>query len=319
MAREPQGLAAMRSSFDTEPVRTPAADPAAIERSLAAAFDATPAGMALTDLSGRLLRVNDGFCDLLGYDRETLQGGMSLRDVSHPDDETPDRTDRRSSIESGGHAYRVEKRFIRADGKVIWAVASVTVMCDEQGEPVHLLGLVQEITESKRLQADLTRLALQDPLTGLANRTLLDDRLRVALARAGRHGSLTGVLFLDLDGFKAINDEHGHHVGDELLRAVARRLRAVLRPADVVARLGGDEFVAICEELSGLEEAHAIASRVEVAIADPIDTDAGPLTVCASVGLALAEGSRDADADELIRRADEAMYRAKNAGAAASA
>jgi diguanylate cyclase (GGDEF)-like protein len=205
------------------------------------------------------------------------------------------------------------KRYIRPHGEIVWAVANVSVLRDEAGEPIHLLGMVQEITESKRIQANLRRLALQDPLTGLANRTLLDDRLRVALARAGRHGSLTGVLFLDLDGFKAINDEHGHHVGDQLLKAVAGRLRAVLRPADVVARLGGDEFVAICEEIAGLEEAHAIASRVEVAIAEPIPTDAGPIRVYASVGLALAEGPREADADDLIRRADEAMYRAKNA------
>jgi diguanylate cyclase (GGDEF)-like protein/PAS domain S-box-containing protein len=309
----------MRRRPSPEPPRAPARSPQeiAVERSLGAAFDAAAMGMALTDLNGRFLRVNDGFCDLLGYDRDVLSDGMTLSDVTHPDDESPGRADRRAAIEHGVSSYRIEKRYIRADGEVIWAVANVTVMRDDDGDPIHLLGLVQEITESKRLQADLRRLALQDPLTGLANRTLLDDRLRVALARAGRHGSLTGVLFLDLDGFKAINDEHGHHVGDELLKAVARRLRSVLRPADVVARLGGDEFVAICEEIAGLEEAHAIASRVEVAIAEPIATDAGPLNVYASVGLALAEGSRDADADDLIRRADEAMYRAKHAGAAA--
>jgi diguanylate cyclase (GGDEF)-like protein/PAS domain S-box-containing protein len=301
----------MHGAYDT-PAAT---DAATIERSLGAVFDASAVGMALTDLDGRFLRVNDGFCDLLGYDRGTLTAGMALSDVTHPDDESPDRADRRATFDDdGADGYRVEKRYIHADGGIVWAVANVTVMRDDEGRPVHLLGLVQETTESKRLQADLARRALEDPLTGLANRTLLDDRLRVALARAGRHGSLTGVLFLDLDGFKAINDRHGHHVGDELLKAVAERLRAVLRPADVVARLGGDEFVAICEELAGLEEAHAIASRVEVAIAAPVETAAGPLVVHASVGLALAEAARDADAGELIRRADEAMYRAKHAG-----
>jgi len=307
----------MRRRPSHEPPRARArfSGDAAIERSIAATFDAAAMGMALTDLDGRFLRVNDGFCDLLGYERDDLLDGRTLAEVTHPDDESPSRPDRRAAIEAGAEAYRVEKRFIRADGEIIWAVANVTVIRDEQGKPIHLLGLVQEITESKRIQANLRRLALHDPLTGLANRTLLDDRLRVALARAGRHGSLTGVLFLDLDGFKAINDEHGHHVGDELLKAIAGRLRAVLRPADVVARLGGDEFVAICEEIAGLEEAHAIASRVEVAISEPVPTDAGLLTVHASVGLALAEGSRSADADELIRRADEAMYRAKHAGA----
>ena len=288
--------------------------PAAIDTSIAAVFDATGAGMVLADLDGRFLRVNDGFCDLLGHAREDLVAGMRLSDVTHPDDESPDDPDRRAAIEGGIDEYRVEKRFIRADGEVVWAVANVTVMRDDHGAPIHLLGLVQETTESKQLQAELARRALEDPLTGLANRTLLYDRLRVALARAGRHGSLTVVLFLDLDGFKAVNDRHGHHVGDEILMAVAGRLRSVVRPADVVARLGGDEFVTICEEIASVEEAHAIASRVEVAIAAPVETEAGPLTVHASVGLALAESSQRLQGHDLIRRADEAMYRAKQAG-----
>ena len=308
----PSAAATMIRALHTS---APATDPAAVERSLRAVFDASGVGMALTDLDGRFLRVNNGFCDLLGYGREDLVGGMRLSEVTHPDDPSPDDPDRQASFRDGIDGYKVEKRFIHAGGGIVWAVANVTVMRDEAGEPIHLLGLVQETTESKLLQADLTRRALEDPLTGLANRTLLDDRLRVALARADRHGSLTGVLFLDLAGFKAINDLHGHHVGDELLKAIADRLRTVLRPADLVARLGGDEFVAICEELGGLEEAHAIASRVEVAIAAPISTDAGPLVVHASVGLALAEGTRGADPRELIRRADEAMYRAKHAHA----
>ena len=304
----------MSPSLHADPAR--AVDPAAIDRSLGLAFDAAGVGMALTDLDGRFLRVNDGFCDLLGYSRDTLTAGMALSDITHPDDPPPARADRRAAIRAGASdSYRVEKRYLHADGGIVWGVANVTVMRDEDGTPIHLLGLVQETTESKRLQADLARLALHDPLTGLANRTLLDDRLRTAIARAGRHGSLTGVLFLDLDGFKGINDSHGHRVGDEILTTVAARLRAVLRPADVVARLGGDEFVAVCEELADVQEAHAIASRVEVAISAPIQTAAGPLTVHASVGLALAEGPQDADADDLIRRADEAMYRAKHAGA----
>ena len=295
------------------------ADPAAIERSAGLVFDAAGVAMALTDLEGRFLRINDGFCDLLGYSREDLTGGMSLGDITHPDDESPDRPDRQAAIRAGvSDSYRVEKRYLHADGGIVWGVAHVSVIRDETGAPVHLLGLVQETTESKRLQADLARLALHDPLTGLANRTLLDDRLRTALARAGRRGALTGVLFLDLDGFKAINDCHGHRVGDEILTAVAGRLRAVLRPADVVSRLGGDEFVAVCEDLADLQEAHAIASRVEVAIAAPIETSAGEVTVHASVGLALAEGTQDSDADDVIRRADEAMYRAKAAGSQAA-
>jgi diguanylate cyclase (GGDEF)-like protein/PAS domain S-box-containing protein len=293
-----------------------AEDADAIEQSIAGTFDAAAAGLALSDLDGGLLRVNDGFCQLLGYAPGELLG-RRLSDFTHPDDDTPDRPERRQVIDAGADAYRVEKRYIRADGEVIWAVATVTVMRDDDGRPRHLLGLVQEVTESKRIQADLARLALHDPLTGLANRLLLDDRLRVALARAGRHGSLTGVLYLDLDGFKAVNDRHGHSVGDEVLRAVADRLSAVVRPADVVARVGGDEFVVVCEELDGPDEGELIAARVGAAIGKTAVTSAGPLRVIASIGLALAEGASGADADELIRRADEAMYLAKQAGSGA--
>jgi diguanylate cyclase (GGDEF)-like protein/PAS domain S-box-containing protein len=291
------------------------AEAASIERSVAAAFDVAAIGMAITDLEGFFLRVNEPYCRMLGYDEAHLTNGMRIADVTHPDDDSPDRADRRGAIEGGAPGYRIEKRYIRADGEVIWAVANVTVIRDEAGEPLHLLGLAFESTEFKLLQADLARLALHDPLTGLANRSLLDDRLRVALARADRLGTLTGVLFVDLDGFKGVNDRYGHHVGDLVLKAVAARLRAVLRPADVVARLGGDEFVAVCEELAGKDEANAIVERVATAVAEPVATENGPLTVRGSVGLALAEGGAGTHGDDLIRRADEAMYRAKQPGA----
>ena len=291
-----------------------AGERAAIDRSVAAAFDCTGVGMVLTDLDGRFLRVNDAYCELIGYDGDELVAGMRLTDVTHADDVSS----LDAVLDALRDGYRIEKRYRCADGDVVWVVADVSVVRDAEGAPIHLLGLVQEITEAKRIQADLARLAMQDPLTGLANRTLLDQRLRAALARAGRHGSLTGVVFLDLDDFKAINDRHGHTVGDEILKAVAARVRAVLRPEDVVARVGGDEFVAVCEELGGVEEAHTIASRVEVAIAVPIDTRVGPLRIDSSVGLSLAEGSTGGGADDLIRRADEAMYRAKQAGSRAA-
>src|SRR5687768_12280872 len=132
----------------THSPETAPADAAAIDRSVAAAFDAAAVGMALTDLDGRFLRVNDGFCSLLGYEREELLDGMALADVTHPDDESPDRSDRRAAIEAGTGNYRIEKRYIRSDGEVVWAAATVTVIRDDEGEPVHLLGLVQEITAS---------------------------------------------------------------------------------------------------------------------------------------------------------------------------
>jgi diguanylate cyclase (GGDEF)-like protein/PAS domain S-box-containing protein len=156
--------------------------------------------------------------------------------------------------------------------------------------------------------------ALHDPLTGLANRTLLYDRLRHALAQSEREHGQTGVLFLDLDNFKQINDEHGHRVGDELLAALGDRLRAVVRPADTVARIGGDEFVVIYEHADEAG-ALALADRLETAISEPVTLGGVERRLSASIGIAIGHG----EADELIRAADAAVYRAKAAGGARAA
>jgi diguanylate cyclase (GGDEF)-like protein/PAS domain S-box-containing protein len=156
--------------------------------------------------------------------------------------------------------------------------------------------------------------ALHDPLTGLANRTLLYDRLHHALAQSEREHGQTGVLFLDLDNFKQINDEHGHRVGDELLAALGDRLRAVVRPADTVARIGGDEFVVIYEHADEAG-ALALADRLETAISEPVTVSGVERRLSASIGIAIGHG----EADELIRAADAAVYRAKAAGGARAA
>jgi diguanylate cyclase (GGDEF)-like protein/PAS domain S-box-containing protein len=153
--------------------------------------------------------------------------------------------------------------------------------------------------------------ALHDPLTGLANRTLLYDRLHHALAQSEREHERTGVLFLDLDNFKQINDEHGHRFGDELLAALGDRLRGVVRPADTVARVGGDEFVVIYEHADDAG-ALALADRLETAISAPIEIGGIHFRLSASIGIAIGDG----DAEELIRAADAAVYRAKAAGGA---
>jgi diguanylate cyclase (GGDEF)-like protein/PAS domain S-box-containing protein len=156
--------------------------------------------------------------------------------------------------------------------------------------------------------------ALHDPLTGLANRTLLYDRLHHALAQSEREHGQTGVLFVDLDNFKQINDEHGHRVGDELLAALGDRLRAAVRPADTVARIGGDEFVVIYEHADEAG-ALALADRLETAISEPVTLGGVERRLSASIGIAIGHG----EADELIRAADAAVYRAKAAGGARAA
>ena len=172
---------------------------------------------------------------------------------------------------------------------------------------------IRYAVERKALEMQTAHKALHDPLTGLPNRDLFQDRLKHAVTRAKRHDSLIGVMFLDLDGFKPINDTLGHDVGDKLLVALARRLEDGLRGSDTPARFGGDEFVVLCEDVADEQHVIAIAERLQRAIAEPFRIDEHELNVTSSMGIVVSDG-REQGAGELIRNADEAMYRAKRQG-----
>jgi diguanylate cyclase (GGDEF)-like protein len=169
------------------------------------------------------------------------------------------------------------------------------------------------VVERLRAQEQIAHQALHDVLTGLPNRVLFRDRLELALARAGRHGSVVAVLFLDLDRFKVVNDSLGHSVGDELLKDLSHRLEATLRAGDTLARFGGDEFVVLCEDLADGAESVRVAERVKQALLSPFILEREEYVVTASIGVALAKDG-DRDADGLVRDADIAMYRAKERG-----
>jgi diguanylate cyclase (GGDEF)-like protein len=173
----------------------------------------------------------------------------------------------------------------------------------------------QDILGRLRAEDALTHMALHDPLTGLANRSMFTERLTQALARTERHAGAVGVLFLDLDRFKVINDSLGHEAGDRVLEAVADRLRSVLRPEDTASRFGGDEFVILCEDLVDELEAVTIAERIGAAITEPIALQTGEIVITTSIGISLSKGLADRP-EELIRDADAAVYRAKERGRA---
>jgi diguanylate cyclase (GGDEF)-like protein/PAS domain S-box-containing protein len=173
--------------------------------------------------------------------------------------------------------------------------------------------IARDVRERKAFEAHLAEQALRDPLTGVANRTLLVDRITSTQSRASRRPASAALLFLDLDRFKVINDRYGHAAGDEVLRVVAKRLAALVRPADTIARLGGDEFVVLCEDIDGVAGAELIATRIAVALQSPVLVSGSDVVVSASIGIAVVDDPT-LDADTLLRDADAAMYQAKEHG-----
>ena len=277
-------------------------------------LDATPAAIVVVNMTGSIVVVNHAFERLTGFDRGDLIGTQI---------ETLLPSDRRR-----GHAER--RRSFLADPQARSMGAGLGVVCRRKhGAPfdaevdlgplptsdgVFVVCTVRDETARKQTEAILTHRALHDPLTGLANRILLVDRLDQAVRRAGRSDGTIAVLFIDVDQFKQINDSFGHATGDEVLTAIAHRLAAGVRPEDTVARIGGDEFVVVAEDIGGEEGAIDLAARLisEVAVPLPPPDGGPPLRIGVSAGVVVAR--RGDDGTTLLGLADEALYRAKRLG-----
>jgi diguanylate cyclase (GGDEF)-like protein/PAS domain S-box-containing protein len=275
------------------------------------AFDDSRVGMALVSTTGRFERVNQTMCEITGYPQEELRG-KTFGEITHPDDIEADLEALRELVEGERNGYRTEKRYIHAEGHTVWISLNVSPIYDGEGALSYMIAQVEDISDRKESEERLTRQALHDSLTGLPNRTLFSDRVRMASARRSVRGF--AIVYLDLDGFKLVNDTLGHAAGDQVLIEVARRLEPLLRVGDTLARLGGDEFALLCEEVRD-EEVRAIAERVIDAMAEPIDVQGRAITQAASIGIALyaADGTRT-EPDQMLGEADLAMYRAKAAG-----
>lgn len=282
------------------------------------AFENAPIGIAMVDLGGRILRANSAYGRILGHPAAQLRG-MNVHDLTHPDDRESSKVEMArfaSLAPDQSKTYRIEKRYVHADGRDVWVSVNVSCVRDEEGSPLYLLGQIEDVTERRALRERLAYDAIHDPLTTLPNRVLFMDRLEVALSRADRHKRRAAVIFLDLDRFKLVNDSMGHAAGDQLLKVVAERLRATVRPSDTVARFGGDEFVVLCDEVADEAAAVEVAERLAAGISrQPIALPEGEIFVTASQGVAFS-GGEDNSASGLLRDADNAMYMAKQRGRA---
>ena len=201
----------------------------------------------------------------------------------------------------------LEYRLIARDGRVVHLRDEGVVVVDEHGKPLYLQGYLLDITPQREAEHQLRQLALYDPLTGLANRAFFHERLQHAIKLRHDDGQATGLLYIDLDDFKGINDRWGHDLGDDVLREIGRRIERSVRPGDTAARLGGDEFAVVLTEPVTPEDAVGVAERLLAEIARPLDSGSGPLYTGASIGIAFGN-----DDEALLREADLAMYRAKS-------
>lgn len=274
-------------------------------------LDEASEGILITDADTRIVDVNAAFCQLSGYTREELLGQQpSMLNSGRHDEEFYRQMWQRIA---GDGYWKGEIWDRRKDGQLIPVLVSISAVVEKSGEASHYVALFSDITQIKEKEQSLELMAHFDGLTGLANRMLFHDRLRAALHRAHRKQSCCALFYIDLDGFKQINDQFGHGMGDEVLIKVAGRINQTIREDDTAARLGGDEFAVIFNELSRKDDAEMLAARLLEQLTFDVASGTGRLPISASIGIALYPDDGDS-VESLLRCADEAMYYCKRHG-----
>ncbi|MGC9457995.1 MAG: PAS domain S-box protein, partial [Halothiobacillaceae bacterium] len=281
------------------------------QRLFASVFDSSHEAVLITDAENRIVQVNPAFTRISGYAEEEVLGRDPAMLSSGRQGPAFYAAMWEALQEKGSWRGEVWNR--RKNGEVYVVLLSITTVHDEQGRLQYHVAVASDISQLKEHEAQLDRIAHYDSLTGLPNRRLLDDRLAQAVAHADQHGRQLAVCLMDLDGFKPVNDAHGHEVGDRLLMEIAGRLRAELRSTDTLARQGGDEFVLLLSDMGSFEQLNLLLGRVLEAVRLPLRLDDIEVQVTASIGVTLYPVD-NADPDLLLRHADQAMYRAKEAG-----
>jgi diguanylate cyclase (GGDEF)-like protein/PAS domain S-box-containing protein len=278
----------------------------------ASVFTHAREGIMITGLDGKIIDINEAFCRITGYSRDEVMG-RNPRFLKSGRQERDFYVTMWRELHDKGH-WHGEIWNRRKSGEHYAEMKTISAVRDEQGVIRHYVALFSDITAIKEHERQLEHIAHYDALTGLPNRVLLADRLQQAMAQARRRNQCLAVAYLDLDGFKEVNDRHGHDMGDQLLMALSTRMRQALREGDTLARLGGDEFVLVLSDLPDLDTCLIILNRVLAAAALAVQVGGLTLHVSASLGVTLYPQADDVDADQLLRQADQAMYQAKVAG-----
>lgn len=288
-----------------------------------AAFDYSAVGSSITTLSGQILAVNAACCDLLGYTEDELRS-LTFQSVSHPEDLPTDLAMVQELIDGKRTSFQMEKRYIRKDGEIVWALLSVSIVKDSQQNPLYLLAQMQNMTRQKqaeemliRANQELEALVNIDGLTQIANRRRFDQHLAQEWNRLLRDQQFLSLILFDVDEFKRYNDCYGHQEGDDCLRQLAQAAKCIVqRPADLVARYGGEEFGVILPN-TNVKGGRAIAEKIRLSIQAlniPHACSRVAPVVTVSVGVTSQIPSSTQTIDALMAQADQALYNAKRRG-----
>lgn len=281
------------------------------EKRFRTVFEHTALPMVRSSLQGEFIEVNDAWCAMFGYSREEVASQhLTWQTITHAEDVEPGRQAPAGAIED----FKIERRYLRKDCKVLWASVQASLVRDEKGEPEYFICAVHDITERKQAEQQISFMAYHDKLTGLPNRALLFDRLSQSMSQAKRDAKSVALLFVDLDGFKGVNDQYGHEAGDAVLRMAAQRFLACVRAVDTVSRFGGDEFAIVLGGLDDPQQARAVAEKIVHAFAQGMTlSDGNECHVGASIGISIYPEHGSA-MDNLLTAADHAMYESKHRG-----
>jgi len=270
-------------------------------------FEVDLIGMAKTSLEKGWMHVNNRLCEIVDYTHEELFK-LTWAELTHPDDLQKDIDNFNLVLAGKTDGYTMHKRFITKTGNIVYTHLAVKCIRNYDGSPNHFIALVEDITELKKAEKKLKQLAHHDQLTGLATRYLVMEHISFALIAAQRNNEKVAILFIDLDGFKRVNDTLGHATGDRVLIDVSKRLTESVRGVDMVSRFGGDEFIIVIDDVGDRNSIALVAQKILDALALPIIIESDKIFIGASIGIALYP-DHGQKSEELLKYADKAMYK----------